>query len=187
MQGLLTISDGIDAVLERIAKLFAWVFVIMVTVIVFDVVSRKGGFQIPGMGSTRLQELQWYLHGMLFCTWLGYAYVKNAHVRIDILTGNLDQRKQAWLELFGCLVFALPYLLVALPYAHTFFMTSFLQNESSDAPNGVPWRWIPKGFLYFGFLSVLAAVVSVMIRRIVFLFGPPDAAGRALGSVGKAH
>ena len=47
--------------------------------------SRKFGFQMPGMGSTRLQELEWHLHTALFSFWLGIAYVKNAHIYRGII------------------------------------------------------------------------------------------------------
>jgi TRAP-type mannitol/chloroaromatic compound transport system permease small subunit len=187
VQGLLSLSDRIDRALQAVAELFMWAFIACIVTICFDVISRKFGFQIPGLGSSRLQELEWHFHGMLFCTWLGWAYVKNAHVRIDVFTGHLDQRKTARLELICCLVFALPYLWVALPFAHAFFVTSFIQNEGSSAPNGLAWRWIIKGFLYFGFLTVAAAVFSVAVRRIVFLWGPPELARRALPAAAGAH
>jgi TRAP-type mannitol/chloroaromatic compound transport system permease small subunit len=180
MKILLAVSDRIDAVLHAVAMFFAWSFILCITAICFDVVSRKFGFQIPGFGSTRLQELEWHLHAVLFCTWLGYAYVRDAHVRIDVATISLSQRRKAWLELGGCLVFALPYLYVALPYAHQFFMVSLLQNEMSDTPTGLPYRWVVKGFLYLSFWGVLLAVISVALRRIVFLFGDPGTATRAL-------
>lgn len=168
--------------LEGIANIFVWAFVACIITICFDVVSRKFGYQIPEFGSTRLQELEWHFHGVLFCTWLGWAYIKNAHVRIDVFTGHLDARGQAILELIGCLVFAAPYLYVALPFAQDFFTLSFAQGEGSPTPNGLPSRWVIKGFLYFGFVSVTAAVIAVAFRRIVFLFGPRDLAERALTS-----
>ena len=171
MRALTRISDGIDAVLRTIAHIFAWAFVANIVVICFDVITRKFGFQLPHLGSTRLQELEWHLHGALFCSWLGYAYVRNAHVRIDIVTSNLSARRRAWLEVFGCLVFALPYVLIALPYAHQFFMVSFLQNEMSETPNGLPHRWIVKGALYLSFWGILLAVISVLLRQVAFLFG----------------
>ena len=34
--------------------------VVLMVVICFDVLSRKLGFQIPGMGSAPLQELEWH-------------------------------------------------------------------------------------------------------------------------------
>jgi TRAP-type mannitol/chloroaromatic compound transport system permease small subunit len=180
MRFLLAVSDRIDAILHAVAMFFAWSFILCITAICFDVVSRKLGFQIPEFGSTRLQELEWHLHAVLFCTWLGYAYVRDAHVRIDVATINMSERRKAWLELAGCAIFAAPYLYVALPYAHDFFVVSFLQNESSDAPNGLAYRWIIKGFLYLSFWGVLLAVVSVALRRIVFLFGDRDTAAGAL-------
>jgi TRAP-type mannitol/chloroaromatic compound transport system permease small subunit len=193
MAALLALSRAIDAVLRTIAHIGAWFFLACIVTICFDVVTRKFGFQLNvagiDVGSTRLQELEWHFHAALFLTWIGYTYVRNAHVRIDILTGGLAARKQAWLELLGCLVFALPYLAVAVPFTHDFFMLSLRQWEGSNAPTGLPMRWIIKGFLYYGMLSVLFAVVSVMCRRIVFLFGTPEQAEAALpgGNPRSAH
>jgi len=179
MQALLKIADAIEAVLRRIADAGAWAFIACIAVITLDVVTRKFGFQFPGMGSTRLQELEWHLHAVLFCTWLGYGYVRNTHVRIDVFIGGLSSRGKLWLELWCCILFALPYLWVALPYALDFFLVSFRQGEGSDAPTGLPSRWVIKGFLFLGFVTVLAAVLAVLARCVVALFGTPDQAARA--------
>lgn len=190
MRALLTLSNGLNAILRTIAHVGVWFFIACIVTICFDVITRRFGFQLNifgiDLGSTRLQELEWHFHGVAFLTWLGWAYVKDAHVRIDVFTNSMSVRKQAWMELIGCLIFALPYLLVALPFSHTFFMTSFWQNESSSAPNGLPYRWIIKGFLYLGFWTVLLAVISVMCRRIVFLFGSPDLASEAMPDAARA-
>jgi TRAP-type mannitol/chloroaromatic compound transport system permease small subunit len=188
MQFLLKLADGIEAVLRRIADAGAWAFIACISVIALDVVTRKFGFQVPDMGSTRLQELEWHLHAVLFCTWLGYAYMRNAHVRIDVFITHLSPRRKLWLELFGCLVFALPYLLVALPYAYDYYMVSYRQGESSDAPTGLPMRWVVKAFLLLAFVTTLAAVLAVAARCIVALFGPPEVAARAhVPFARKAH
>ena len=179
MQGLLRLSDLIEAFLKRIADAGAWAFIACITAITLDVITRKLGFQMPGLGSTRLQELEWHLHAVLFCCWLGYAYVRNGHLRIDVFTANMAPRKKIAFELFCCVAFALPYLAVALPYAHDFFVTSYLQGESSEAPNGLPYRWLIKGFLYGAFITVALAVFAVAARCVVALFGTPDQARRA--------
>jgi TRAP-type mannitol/chloroaromatic compound transport system permease small subunit len=179
MTSLLKFADLVERVLRRIADAGAWAFIACIVVITFDVITRKFGFQLPGFGSTRLQELEWHLHAVLFCTWLGYAYIRNAHVRIDVFTGGLFERSKLWLELACCLVFAMPYLWVAIPYAHDFFMTSLLQGESSDAPTGLPYRWVVKFFLYLAFLTVAAAVAAVVARCVVALFGTPEQRARA--------
>jgi TRAP-type mannitol/chloroaromatic compound transport system permease small subunit len=179
MHALLKISDWIDAVLGRIAALGAWGFIACIVVITLDVVTRKFGFQVPELGSTRLQELEWHLHTVLFCTWLGFAYLRNAHVRIDVFIAGVGPRGRLWLEFWCCLLFALPYLLVALPYAQEFFLVSLRQGEGSDAPTGLPARWVTKGFLYLGFVTVLAAVLAVLARCVVALFGSAELAARA--------
>lgn len=192
MRVLLSVSNAVDAALQAIAKVFGWCFLLMVIVICFDVVSRKFGYQLSllgvDLGSTRLQELEWHLHSFLFLTWIAFCYVRNAHVRIDVFTAGLSHRSQAWLELFGCLIFALPYVLVALPHSWDFFVRAYMQNESSAAPNGLPWRWVVKGFLFFGFASVLVAVISVALRRVVYLFGSPALAAEAMpAAANPAH
>lgn len=93
MNALLKFADLVEGLLKRVADAGAWAFVACIVVIAFDVITRKFGFQLPGMGSTRLQELEWHLHTVLFCTWLGYAYIRNAHVRIDVFTSHMTERK----------------------------------------------------------------------------------------------
>lgn len=179
MNALLRISDFVERLLKSIADIGAWAFIACIAVIVLDVVTRKFGFQIPGLGSTPLQELEWHLHAVLFCCWLGYAYVRNAHVRIDVFTNALSRRAKLWLEIGGCLIFAIPYLSIALPYAQDFFWLSYQQGESSDAPNGLGSRWVVKLFLYVSFLTVLLAVITVIMRCFVALFGAPEQSLRA--------
>ena len=179
MQALLGVSDVIDRLLARIASVFGWFFLFLVVVICWDVLTRKIGFQIPGFGSTPIQELEWHIHGMLFIFWLGYGYTRNVHVRIDVFTSHKTPLQQAKLEIFGILFFAIPYCAVATWFSWGFAYTSWLQNESSDAPNGLNYRWFIKFCLVAGFVLLDVAVLSVMFRKLVMIFGPPNLAARA--------
>ena len=172
MDRLLSISNAINVVLGRIGAAVGWLFLIAVAAIIFDVLSRKFGFQIPGLGSTRLQELEWHLHTALFSFWIGVGYIRNTHVRIDVATTNASPRTHAWIELLGCIVFAIPYTLIAIYFSADFAWISFVDNEGSESANGLPYRWIPKTFLFLGLVLLLAGVLSVLMRMIVFLFGP---------------
>jgi len=187
MERLLAASDAINRGLERIAMAAGWLFVACTVVIVFDVLSRKFGYQIPGMGSTRLQELEWHFHAALFCFWLGVGYVKNAHVRIDIAIAGAKPRTQAWIELLGCLVFAVPYCLIAIYFSFDFTWLAWRLNEFSDSATGLPWRWIPKAFISIGLVLLFAAVISVQMRLIVYLFGPQRLRARSAFAGAKGH
>ena len=156
--------------LRKVSFFFGWFFLVTIVVIFFDVISRKAGFQLPGLGSTKLQELEWHLHTAIFSFWLGYAYLKNTHVRIDIIANNFNKRKQAFLEFLGCLVFALPYLFLAIYFSFDFTLIAYLDNESSPSANGLPYRWIPKFFIFIGLVLLLLAVISVMLKASIIAF-----------------
>ena len=179
MDRLLSASRTIERLLHAISMAAGWLFVVCTVVIVFDVLTRKLGFQIPEMGSTRLQELEWHLHTAIFSFWLGTAYLRNAHVRIDILVSNASPRRLAWIEFLGAVLFALPYCLVAIYFSYDFFHTAWQFNEHSDSATGLPWRWIPKGIISIGLILLLAAVIAVSLRLVVYLWGPQRLRGAA--------
>ncbi len=175
MRRLLETSRRIDAVLERIADWTGWAMIALMAVIVVDVISRKAGYQFPYFTSTRLQELEWHLHTVIFSGWLAFNYVVNAHPRVDSLTARLDARGRAWIELIGCLLFAFPFAYVCIHYALPFLLTSYSIAEMSDAPNGLPFRWVIKAIFVGGMLLIPLAVFSMFIKVFVFLFGGPVA------------
>lgn len=171
MGGLLAIAETIESALRRIAGWAGWLMIVLMVVICFDVLSRKMGFQIPGMGSTRLQELEWHLHTVLFAMWLGYCYTLNAHPRVDTITAHRPVRTRAWVELIGCLLFALPYAGVVAWYGIGFVAASYATGEGSDAVVGLPQRWIIKSLFVLGLFLLVAAILSTILRLVVFLFG----------------
>ncbi|OFX03926.1 MAG: hypothetical protein A3D94_00380 [Alphaproteobacteria bacterium RIFCSPHIGHO2_12_FULL_66_14] len=171
MRGLLAVADAIERGLRTIADWTGWLMVVLMIVICFDIISRKMGYQIPGMGSTRLQELEWHLHTVLFSMWLGQCYILNAHPRVDTLTAPRSLRTRAWVEIVGCLVFALPYAGIVAWYGLGLVAAAYMTGESSEAVIGLSHRWIIKGFFVLGLWMLVAAIVAVILRLIVFLSG----------------
>ncbi|MEM7443500.1 MAG: TRAP transporter small permease subunit [Pseudomonadota bacterium] len=189
MQSLLKVSDGLKAIVNAIGRVAAWLALVLMLVILFDVITRymKGSDWIdnyPGLreffatidpyaSSTKLQELEWHLHGVLFLLCLGYAYVKDAHVRIELLRENFSMRVRAWIEMIGILLALLTYCYVVISFGFDFAERAFTRNEGSSAMTGLPDRWIIKSFLPIGFFVLALAGLSVLLRCFVFLFGPP--------------
>jgi TRAP-type mannitol/chloroaromatic compound transport system permease small subunit len=178
MQALLNVSDRIDATLEKVSSAVGWLFVLTTIVIAFDVITRKFGFQLPHMGSTRLQELEWHLHTALFAFYLGTAYIRNSHVRIDVAYLNAKARTVVIAELLGCIAFAVPYGLLAIYFSADFTLVAWVDGEASPSSNGLAYRWIPKGCLTAGLILLFAGVISVMLRSVVYLFGDSSLRGR---------
>jgi TRAP-type mannitol/chloroaromatic compound transport system permease small subunit len=168
MDALLTISNAILRVLERIAYAAGWLLIVLMTVTCVDVVCRKLSIPIP---YTKFQEMEWHLHCAIFALWMGYCYCINAHPRVDSYTEALPFRTRAWIELIGCLLFALPYMAVICYFALDFLHISYLQGEGSENVAGLHHRWIIKGVFVFGLLAVLVAIVGVILRLVAYLFG----------------
>ncbi|MET0670004.1 MAG: TRAP transporter small permease subunit [Xanthobacteraceae bacterium] len=168
MKALLALSNAIVHVLERIARAAGWLLIVLMTITCVDVICRKLSIPIP---YTKFQEMEWHLHAAIFALWMGYCYVINAHPRVDSYTEALPFRIRAWIELAGCLLFALPYMGVIVYFGLDFLVISYWQGEGSENVAGLHHRWVIKGVFVLGLVLVLAAIISVILRLVVYLFG----------------
>lgn len=181
MQYLVRISDVLRDLVEAAGCFAKWLLLLLIGVTLFDVVTRKfvgtqtflAGHFGNLLNSTRLQEMEWHLHTGLFALCLGFAYLRNAHVRVDLISERRSPRWRAWVELLGCLLFLLPYCLVVIWFGYDFALKSYLQHEVSASMIGLPHRWIIKSVFVVGMLLALAAGLSILLRYVVVLFGPP--------------
>lgn len=150
------------------AKTCGVLLLILVGVIVYDVIGRR----FFATGSFKLQELEWHLHGAIAILAFGYAYLKDAHVRIDIFVDRIGERRRVWLELTAIMLFLVPFMALLLWHGYDFAERSFMRSETSSGGIGLSHRWIIKSTLPLAaFLTILAGL-SVAIRCIVTLVRP---------------
>lgn len=176
MTSLVTLSVGLERFVTVFGRIGCWLSVPLMLVIMFDVVTRKlnliQGTPLDGfVTSTKLQELEWHLHAALFLLCLSWAYFNDAHVRIDLVRDRFGPKTKAWVELLGCLFFLIPYATLVSLYSYEFFWRSFIIDEGSAATTGLPNRWFIKFFLFWGFLLLLLAGISMLLNRIAYLAG----------------
>ena len=181
-QNLLDASNGIGDFLTRVGIFGAVImFTAMIFAIMYDVIQRQYLGANPSFtntdwykffSATRVQEMEWHLHAALFLLVLGYAYVQDAHVRIELVRDMMRPRARVWVELAGCLLFMVPYCYVVMKYGIENAMRSYDIGESSAALTGLPNRFIIKSMLPIGFALIALAGLSVAMKCIVYLFGP---------------
>ena len=162
---------GLNRVICYVGRAATWIALALMIVIIFDVVSRR--FFV--LGSTKLQELEWHLHTVLFIFCLGYAFLANAHVRIDLFRSRIPKRLQSWVELTGCLCFVIPYCGILLYNGIGFAVESYISNEVSSAGTGLSDRWIIKSALAAGLGMLMLTGISVALRQFIVLFGSAEA------------
>ena len=175
------ISDFFGNLVTEIGRLASWIVMLLIVTIMFDVVTRKievikimnaeitetQGFSV----SFILQDLQWHMHGILLLMTLGFGYMLNAHVRVDIFREAASRRGQAMIETFGLVVLAVPFILVMIGFSWDLFYASYKGWEGSESMVGLGWRWIIKSFLIWGFCVALMAVGATLIRCLNYLYG----------------
>jgi TRAP-type mannitol/chloroaromatic compound transport system permease small subunit len=183
MLALLRTSRALAGVADAVGRWASWLFLPMMLVIVYDIVQRKVLTYYPSfqssslydfLPSTKLQEGEWHLHAFLFLFCLGFAYVRNGHVRVELVRDHMGPRTRAWIEVIGCLLFLLPFCLMVMYFGYGQFLRSYAMNEASSATTGLPWRWVVRAGMLVGFFFLVVAGVSVLLKHIVYLFGPPE-------------
>ena len=162
---LLIVSNKLESFLEFIGKIGAWLAIPLIGIIIFDIISRR--FFV--LGSIKLQEMEWHLHAALFLLALGYAYLKNSHVRIEVIREIFGTKLKAILEILGVLIFVLPYTGLIIYFGLDFVSRSYQINEVSAALTGLSHRWIIKSFIPLGMGFLWLAGISVLLRNIVYL------------------
>ncbi len=170
MQKLFRIQAFLARIVTGVGKISAWLSIPLMVVIIFDVVTRR--FLV--LGSTKLQEAEWHLHAVLFLLCIGFTYIEDAHVRIDLLRERLSTRARDWVELIGCIIFVIPYCLIVTYFAEDFVERSWAVGEASDSATGLPYRWAIKAGLPIGLFVLLLSGITVLLRKIIELFGPAD-------------
>ncbi len=172
MRFLLTISDVLDGVLALMAKLGAISGLILVITVCIDVATRYFGIPKPfGFNSTQLQEAEYWFHTFLFTLMLGWAYTKNSHVRIDLVSSMLSSRTRLVIEMIGTVLFLLSFSCLGIWYTGQYALTSFLNDESSKSVLGLSNVWILKSALFLMFILLAAAAISQFIKSLAAYLG----------------
>lgn len=159
-------SRIIDPLLAGIGNAVSWLWLLLLLIICSNVALRY----LFSDGRVELEELQWHLYSVGFLLGLSYAFQADAHIRIDVISERLSMRTRAWLELYGLLLGLLPFILLILIYGIPFVAQSLTLNEASQAPGGLPYRWIIKATLPLGFFLLLLAAWSRLTRLWHLLF-----------------
>jgi TRAP-type mannitol/chloroaromatic compound transport system permease small subunit len=125
---------------------------------------------------TWLQETYVWQHAAAIVLGAAYTMLTGGFVRVDIFYGRMSARARARVDLWGTIVFLMPFLAVLAWAFWRFFLASYVADEGSPNPGGLPDWWLLKGtlvvFVALTFLQGLATVA----RSLLVLGGREDLA-----------
>lgn len=184
MKPLLALSRLIDSLNERVGRFVTWLVLACVLISAANAIARYGF----NFSSNAFLEIQWYLYSIVFLCAAGYTLKHNAHVRIDLVSGQLSRRAQAWIDVFGGLFMLLPVCAIILWYGWAAFLESYRVGEASGDAGGLA-RWPVKFLVPLAFLLLILQGLSETIKRIAYLRGiiPDDLPGGETGSRDTGH
>lgn len=159
------VADFLDRIILNIGKIVSWANLVLIIVTLLQVVLRYGFRH----GLVMLEELEWYLYSFAYMIGLSYALTTNSHVRVDVLQNRFSRRTKEYIDIFGHVFLLLPFLFVLIYYGWEFTSSSFVLNEHSNTPLGLPYRWIIKAVIPVSFVLMVVSAVSRIIRSAVII------------------
>lgn len=136
-------APGSDNLLDRtsvvVGRAASWFTLFMVTV-TFVVVVMRYVFDI---GFIWLQESVVWMHAAVFMLGAAYTLQDEGHVRVDVFYRKMSDRRRAWVDLVGVIIFLLPLCLFLAWNSIDFVSQSWGIREMSRESGGLPYPLIP--------------------------------------------
>lgn len=166
MTPLLSLSRLIDGMSNLIGRAMMWFLLATTLISASNAIIRK----VFNISSNAFLEIQWYLFAAVFMLGSGYAFMKNAHVRIDFISSKFSARGRNIVDVIGIIVFVFPlcYLMVKLSWP--VFENAWVSGEMSSNAGGLV-RWPVYGVIPLGFTILALQAASELIKRVAFLTG----------------
>lgn len=171
MNALLGFSRVIDALNHRIGRFVMWLVLGAVIMSAGNAIVRK----VFGTSSNALLEIQWYLFAAVFTLGAAYAFLENAHVRIDFISSRLSAKTRNVIDIVGIVVFLLPFCYLVITLSWPLAVQAYQTGEMSQNAGGLI-RWPVYAVLPMGIALLVLQSLSELVKRIAFLAGAgPDA------------
>jgi TRAP-type mannitol/chloroaromatic compound transport system permease small subunit len=169
MNFLLQFSRLIDRMTEQVGRAALWLVLIAVLISATNAIVRKA-FNVS---SNAFLEIQWYLFAAMFLLASGYTMLRQGHVKIDVILGRFSKRTQIKVEIFGIVVFLMPFVILVIELALPLVIQAYHSGEMSENSGGLI-RWPVYALLPIGFTLLGLQGLSELIKRVGFLQGLCD-------------
>mgnify|MGYP005838356341 CR=1 FL=1 len=162
MNSLEKVADGLDWIIEHIARVTAWSALALVAIMAFNVLLRY----FFRTGSVAMQEMEWHLMAVLALLCISYSTLKDGHVQVDVLYRQFPPRVQRIIHFISCLLILAVAIIIfrlSIPYV----TQSYNIGERSPDPGGLGQRWIIKAMIPAGFALLFVQSFAALLRALV--------------------
>ena len=146
MKTAASIARAIDLFNDKFGMVAAWTSFALVLVMATNVLLRY----MFSTGSVWAQELEWHLLVPISLLGMSYALRHGEHVRVDIFFSKYQERTKIIAEIITAILSFIVCIIVirlSIPYV----LQSWNYGEGSANPGGIPYRYLLKALIPFGF------------------------------------
>src|SRR5215217_2461201 len=162
VQGVLHTIDGIST---WVGKAFAWLMVLLMTVVCVEVFKRY----ILNAPTAWIFDAENMLYGTCFMLCGAYTLAQNAHVRGDFLYSSMRPRTQAGLDLVLYVVFFLPGIAALIYAGYDYAALSWRIGEHSTVTAEGPPIYHFKAIIPIAGALVMLQGLAEIVRCVVCL------------------
>jgi TRAP-type mannitol/chloroaromatic compound transport system permease small subunit len=162
-------ANALDRFSGLVGRAASWLTLFMV-VVTFIVVVLRYVFDV---GFIWVQESIIWMHAVVFMLGAAYTLREEEHVRVDVFYRDMSERKRAWVDLLGVLIFLLPLCVFLAWNSIDFVIQSWNIGESSREPVGLPFPFFPmlKTVILLMPITVALQGLSLFLRSLAIVRG----------------
>jgi TRAP-type mannitol/chloroaromatic compound transport system permease small subunit len=158
-------ADRIDRFTHAVGRVCAY-FTVATVLICFATVYLR---YAQGVGFVWLQESYVWTHVAAIMFGSSYALLKGGFVRVDMVYNRMSERRKAWVDLFGTIVFMGPFIWMMGVSGWAFFDASWRMGERSAYESGLPATYVLKGTMLAFVVLVGLQGLAIVARCLVVL------------------
>jgi TRAP-type mannitol/chloroaromatic compound transport system permease small subunit len=164
------VAGSVRARIERFVDLVgewtSWLALVIIALMATNVLLRY----LFSTGSVWAQELEWHLLAPLILFGSSYALRHGAHVRVDIIYGRFSERSKAIVDLASAIL-AIAISALFIWFSLHYVQQSYVIDEGSPDPGGLPHRYLLKALIPIGFALLLLQSIAVALDSLEKLRG----------------
>lgn len=167
MKKLVAISRVLDWPSRLLGPALPWL-VAAVVLLKFSTVGLRYIFHTT---NTMLQDSVSYSHATLFMLMVGYAYLCDDHVRVDMYYASASRRAKAWVDLGGVLFGVMPLCIILGWFSWPYVKAAWTIREGALFFGGLPGTYLLKSVILLFVILLVIQSLAILLRAIAVIGG----------------
>ncbi|WP_373020409.1 TRAP transporter small permease subunit [Thiomicrorhabdus sp.] len=155
-------ANRLDAFIERVGRLSAWLILFLVLLVAGNVLFRYL-FHISSVG---LQEFEWHLLAAIAMLGSAYTLQQGEHVRVDLFYHRYSNKVKRWMDVLIPAFIILPFSGFMMYLSMDYVLQSYGMGEVSPDPGGLGYRYLVKALLPLGFLLIAVQGLALLLKAV---------------------